>query len=272
MSTQTNFSGLVGRVGIGLLDDLDDADDLLALVGMIEEGAVAFLHLHQILPRGEIAHAGPGLALGALCHLLIPRPGRRFRFHQPVVHDAYPTIRSLWPGLSRPSTSSCRQSYQDVDARNKSGHDEAILPLRLEWPRQQALDRRIDADRAARIAATAEDTGISTFFESASSTSTGAVNSPSASFPKASARRGRARCRARNCATADWSRSGSDRRARTVLPWFRCARRRRGPAAPVRKSRAWSAPPARTRRVLGRPRCPRRSPARSWLRRRSRRP
>src|SRR6202035_5435752 len=73
----------------GLLDHLGDADDVLALVGMIEEGAVALLHLHEVLPGGEIAHAGPGFALGAFCDLLVPRPARRFRFHQPVIHDAH---------------------------------------------------------------------------------------------------------------------------------------------------------------------------------------
>jgi hypothetical protein len=40
-------------------EHLDDADDLLADVGMIEEGAVALLHLHQVLLGGVIAHTGP---------------------------------------------------------------------------------------------------------------------------------------------------------------------------------------------------------------------
>src|SRR6201999_1021082 len=94
------FSGLVGRIGIALLDDLGDADDLLALVGMIEERFVALLHVHEILPRGEIAHAGPGLALGALRHLLIPRPRRRFGFHQPVRHRYSSALNGR---VSRPS-------------------------------------------------------------------------------------------------------------------------------------------------------------------------
>ena len=29
MSTQTDFAGLVGRIGVGLLDNFRDADDLL---------------------------------------------------------------------------------------------------------------------------------------------------------------------------------------------------------------------------------------------------
>jgi len=79
-------AALVGGIGIGLADHLGDADDLLALVGVIEEGAVALLHLDQVLLGGVVAHAGPGLALGALVDLLLPRPRRRFGFHQPVCH------------------------------------------------------------------------------------------------------------------------------------------------------------------------------------------
>src|ERR1700738_2908597 len=139
------LAGLVGRIGIGFLDDLRDADDLLALVGMIEKGAVALLHFHQILPGGEIAHAGPGFALGAFFHLLIPRPDRRLRFHQPVRHH-------------HPSALNGRVSRLSIAA--------SIVTAPL------------------RIAATALDTGISTFCEAASSISTGAVNSPSASLSR----------------------------------------------------------------------------------------
>ena len=56
---------------------------VLAVAGMIEEGAVAFLHLHQIQLGLVIAHAGPGLALGALLDLLVPRPAAGLGFHQP---------------------------------------------------------------------------------------------------------------------------------------------------------------------------------------------
>src|SRR6185312_15097846 len=121
-----------------------DADDLLALVGMIEERLVALLHVHEVLTRSEIAHAGPGLALGALRHLLIPRPGRRFGFHQPVRHAHSSALKGR---VKRPSIAASTVSF---------------LP---------------------RIAATAIDTGISMPCEAASSISTGAVNSPSASFP-----------------------------------------------------------------------------------------
>ena len=63
-STTTQGSpGLGGRIGIVLAHHLDDADDLLADIGMIEEGEVALLHLHQVQLGGVIADAGPGLAL-----------------------------------------------------------------------------------------------------------------------------------------------------------------------------------------------------------------
>src|SRR4029077_6587590 len=139
------FSGFVAGIGVGLLDDFSDPDDLLALVGMIEEGAVALLHLHQILPCGEITHAGPGFALGAFGHLLVPRPARRFGFHQPVCHRHSSAFNGRVSRLSIASSI-------------------VVLPL--------------------RIAATAFDTGISTSCEAASSISTGAVNSPSASLSR----------------------------------------------------------------------------------------
>src|SRR5487761_1896067 len=137
------FSGLVGGIGIGLLDDLSDADDLLALVGVIEEGAVALLHLHEVLPGGEIANAGPGFALRAPGDLLIPRPGGRLGFHQPVRH-IYPSALN-----GRVSKLSIASSMGTA-------------------PR--------------RMSATAFETGISTPSAAASSISTGAVNSPSASL------------------------------------------------------------------------------------------
>src|SRR5262249_9859221 len=131
-------------IGIGLLDDLRDADDLLALVGMIEERLVTLLHVHEILPRGKIAHAGPGFALGAFLDLLVPRPDGWFGFHQPVRHVHSSALKG----------------------RIKSPEIAASIVLSPQ-----------------KIAATASDTGISMFCEDASSISTGAVNSPSASLP-----------------------------------------------------------------------------------------
>ena len=49
----------VGRIGIEAAHDLDDADDLLALVRVIEKGAVALLHRPQIVRRLEVAHPVP---------------------------------------------------------------------------------------------------------------------------------------------------------------------------------------------------------------------
>src|SRR5579871_5602861 len=44
---------------------------------------------------------------------------------------------SSWPGLSRPSTSSMRVPYEDVDARDKPAHDE--LPT-TDLPRRGRMD------------------------------------------------------------------------------------------------------------------------------------
>jgi len=43
-----------------------------------------------------------------------------------------------------------RRIIQDVDARDKRGHDERGSFLRLERPRQQGLDRGIDRQPAAQ--------------------------------------------------------------------------------------------------------------------------
>src|SRR6185369_2259848 len=75
-----------GWIGMLLTDDLDNADDRLALVGMIEEAAVALLHLYQVLLGGVVAHAGPLGALGAGLDLLVPGPRTGFALHQPVSH------------------------------------------------------------------------------------------------------------------------------------------------------------------------------------------
>ena len=62
----------VRRIGISLADHLDDADDLLLVAGMIEECEVAFLHRVEMLAGAKVAHAGPGVALGALLDLIVP--------------------------------------------------------------------------------------------------------------------------------------------------------------------------------------------------------
>src|SRR5690349_6622184 len=74
----------VAGIGVEGADDLDDADDLLALVRVIEEGAVAVLHCPQIVRRLEIAHAVPMGA--AVRNHPVPRIFRRFGFQEPVGH------------------------------------------------------------------------------------------------------------------------------------------------------------------------------------------
>src|SRR3954452_8248000 len=63
-------AGFGGRVGIGFASDLDDADDLLADVGVIEERAVAQAHGFQVVPRRMVPHSGPWL--NSVRDLLVP--------------------------------------------------------------------------------------------------------------------------------------------------------------------------------------------------------
>src|SRR5579863_4833262 len=78
--------GLVGRVGIVGLAHLDDADDLLAFAGMIEEGLLAELHRHQVELGRVVAHAVPARSLLAGLHLLLEGPGGGFALDQPMSH------------------------------------------------------------------------------------------------------------------------------------------------------------------------------------------
>jgi error-prone DNA polymerase len=60
-------------------------------------------------------------------------------------------VRSSWPGLSRPSTSSLNEKNKDVDARHKAGHDQlAYDSMRDVWLRTglspRVLERLADAD------------------------------------------------------------------------------------------------------------------------------
>ena len=91
-STATQPSSLRRRIREMLADHLDDADDILAFAGMIEKGAVAFLHLHQILLGGVIADAGPCRALGAGLDLLVPRPRVRVRISPASTPSRSPLI------------------------------------------------------------------------------------------------------------------------------------------------------------------------------------
>src|SRR5229473_6280727 len=62
---------------------------------MIEERAVALLHLLQVALGDVIAHAGPRGALRAALDLLLPRPRSGLGLHQPVGHCA---LHSVIPG------------------------------------------------------------------------------------------------------------------------------------------------------------------------------
>ena len=144
--------------------------------------------------------------------------------------------------------------------------------LRLERPRQQALDRRVDRASAARIAATAFDTGISTFCEAASSISTGAVNSPSASLPAGGCSprpSAMPSAKLRDCGLEQVRiRSPRPDRPASVSPRAPQARPRRANSV---KPRVVSAACAEAPSLPPDRRCRPRSPARSWPRRRSRR-
>src|SRR5262245_29063678 len=81
---------LVCGIVIALADDLGDADDLLLLAGVIEQRVLAFLHLLQVPAGGEIAHAGPRLALGAAVDLIVPGKYVGLGFQKPVGHSFLP--------------------------------------------------------------------------------------------------------------------------------------------------------------------------------------
>src|SRR5438874_1843366 len=75
---------LVGRIGIGRLHYLGDADDLLALARVIEEAAITHLHRLEVGRRLKVAHAGPRCAL--VLHQLVPGIRRGLRLDEPMSH------------------------------------------------------------------------------------------------------------------------------------------------------------------------------------------
>ena len=76
------------RIVLGILmgerRHLHDADDLLVIAGVIEEGEVAELHGEHILARLEVAHAVPGLAGLAARFQHLPREHVGLGLHQPI--------------------------------------------------------------------------------------------------------------------------------------------------------------------------------------------
>src|SRR5262245_16266277 len=96
---------LVGGIVIALADHLGDADDLLLLAGVIEQGAVALLHLLQVSAGGEVAYAGPRLALGAAFDLIVPGKHLGLGFQKPMGHSVPPSGTSSvgWAKRSVPT-------------------------------------------------------------------------------------------------------------------------------------------------------------------------
>ena len=184
---------------------LGDADDLLALVGVIEERVVALLHLHQILLGGDVAHAGPGFALGALATCWSHDQADGFGFHQPVRHRHSSALNGR---VSKPSIACVDRQLAAQDRRDRV--DDRHLDI---------LAQRASLDQHRR--------GEFAFGQLARGRR---------------ARRGRARCRSeklRDCGLEQL-------RIRSPRPGQagqRLAARAAGAAeaAPVRRSRAWSA-------------------------------
>src|SRR5262249_60992556 len=85
---------LVGGIVIALADHRGDADDLLLLAGVIEQGVLALLHLLQVPAGGEsCAPRPPPPPLPPLCPYR-PRKKLRARFSEPK--DPF-TPPSLFP-------------------------------------------------------------------------------------------------------------------------------------------------------------------------------
>src|SRR5918996_3952531 len=89
----------IGRVGMRFLHDPDDADHALLFARMIEEAEIALLHFPHIVARLEIAHAVPLGPFAAFFLLVVPGPGFRFRFEQPIGHGAMSARAHSFTGL-----------------------------------------------------------------------------------------------------------------------------------------------------------------------------
>ena len=87
---------------------------------------------HSVLPFGIApidAALGGGLARGALHEIAAPSEAHLAAATGFVLGISC----SSWPGLSRPSTSLARSRLQDVDARDKRGHDERERGCTIVW-------------------------------------------------------------------------------------------------------------------------------------------
>jgi hypothetical protein len=67
---------------------------------------------------------------GVLSPVVIAPPSDQPRTAgQTIAYDGTDVSRSSWPGLSRPSAPLSVARKQDVDARDKAGHDESVEPI-----------------------------------------------------------------------------------------------------------------------------------------------
>src|SRR5262249_55503561 len=209
---------LVGGIVIALADHLGDADDLLLLASVIEQRALALLHLLEIPAGGEVAHAGPPLALGAAFDLIVPGKNVGLGFLKPVGHRFFllpclagslvfviagldPAIhpllknvraylRSRWSARNRvypiSGCFSCASRINPACVVKPAG-DCNIYPSARNGRVNNVSVASSTLARPARMSTTALAIGMSTPFAFAISTSTGAVKMPSASAPPACA-------------------------------------------------------------------------------------
>src|SRR5437764_32954 len=135
---------VVGRIAIAFADDLDDADDLLLLAGVIEERVLALLHGLEISASDEIAHARPRLALRAALDLVVPGKRLGLGFQKPISHSlvlqpclAGPLVPSL-PGIARRKTRvDALSSWQSIAFAKRSSEEDG--PPELGFTRVRAF-------------------------------------------------------------------------------------------------------------------------------------
>ncbi len=128
-------AGIVLGIGMGERRHLHDADDLLAIVGVIEEGEVAELHGVHVVASLKVAHAVPGLALLAARFQHLPGEARRARTSSA---NRQASACSLVVRLRRRATHRRCQVKTTMETRRPS-------IFGLERPLHQLLDGILDA-------------------------------------------------------------------------------------------------------------------------------